>query len=495
MATNPSILAYQQAQRLPVPDLSQVQQMPAQAAPVAPPVNPAANPLLGAPAPTLPSVIQTPDASIGNTQTRLLGDQGELQRLKSTGDGISQIGNPILRGAARVGDVLESILAPGAAAYTPGTAMHHQLLLGQTQRQVNNDLQNQQQQATTGQTEANTNYLNQKPEIEQSKIDQKQTAVQERVGQAAAARGQLVSWDANGLPTFTDDHTSQAFADHQALNAMHQATADKQAALTEIQKNHYIPGTPEYAEVQKKIAQADQRLQIAMGSLGLRAQGLHLRAENTAAANTGIDPDTGQPFAGANAITGDNGQQTTVGSRFAPAAVKNNAGVVTLNDLTGSVAHAGNVLKNIDLSDPNVVAVMSDPTSTVGKVINGKLIQGTLSPEQITAINAVRQLHEQAGILRKTTGGTAAEAQAQRILDTVPVAGDSPAMTASKLGEIQQVIERLTPALSHVAGGVSVHHPSGNPPSGVQVFTEGGTTYHIPANQVADFKRDHPNAR
>lgn len=483
MATNPSILNYQQLQRLPVPDLSQVQQMPAQAA---------------TPPPATPAVpVQTPqvslDPQVANTQSRLLGDQGELSRLRDTGSGISQIKNPLLRGLAKAGEIGESILAPGAAELTPGTGLHNLWLQRQAQGNVNSDLANQQQQATTGQTEANTNYLNQKPEIEQSKIDQKQTAVQERVAQAAAAKGQLVSWDANGLPTFTDDHNSQAFADHQALSAMHQATADKNAALTEIQKNHYIPGTPEFAEVQKKISQADQRLQIAMGSLGLRAQGLDLRRENTAAALTGIDPHTGQPFAGAASITGDDGQGTTVGSKFAPGAVKNNAGVVTTNDLTGSVAHAANALKGIDLSDPNVVAVMSDPTSTVGKVINGKLIQGTLTPEQITGINAVRQLHEQAGILRKSTGGTAAEAQAQRILDTVPVAGDSPVMAASKLNEIQQVIERLTPALAHVAGGVSVHHPGA--PSGVQVFTDGGTTYHIPAGQVADFKRDHPNAR
>lgn len=30
---------------------------------------------------------------------------------------------------------------------------------------------------------------------------------------------------------------------------------------------------------------------------------------------------------------------------------------------------------------------------------------------------------------------------------------------------------------------------------GTQTFTEGGVTYHIPAEHVADFKKDHPNAR
>lgn len=33
------------------------------------------------------------------------------------------------------------------------------------------------------------------------------------------------------------------------------------------------------------------------------------------------------------------------------------------------------------------------------------------------------------------------------------------------------------------------------PGGGVQTFTDGGTTYRIPAEHVADFKKDHPNAR
>lgn len=458
MGAYPSILDAQTLRRLQAPQLPQDPVM-ASVAPVLPP-------------PTPPSVTQglpPPLTSPQITSSRLLGDQAELKRLGDQGSGISQIQNPLLHGLAKTGNVIESILAPRAAAFTPGTEENHQRLLGIQQGRVNSDLANQQAQAQTGQTEANTAYLAARPDIEQSKIDQRQTAVQERVGQAAAAHGQKVTWDENGIPSFEDDHESQAFLDHQALSAMHQSTADKNKLQDEIKKNNYIPGTPEYAQWREKMDQVDKRLQVAMGSLGLRAQGLDLRRQTTNAMLYGTD-NAGNPLPGAAAITGDEGQQTTLGSRFAPTAIKANAKTATFNDLAGSVSHTRNALNQFfaeggSLSDPTIVAAMRDPNSVIGKVINGKLVQGGLSPTAISAINAVRQLHEQAGILRSTTGGTSSEAGAQRILDVVPSAGDANAVALSKLNEQEQVLGRLAPGQTHVHGGVSVR-PSGQATKG-----------------------------
>lgn len=452
MSDYPSILDAQKLQRLQAPlppDIAMASIMPT------------------LPPPTAPFVTQgssLPLTSPQITSTRLLGDQNELQRLGSDGSGISQIQNPLLHGLAKAGNVIESILAPRAAAVTPGTEENHQRLLGIQQGRVNSDLANQQAQAQTGQTEANTAYLAARPDIEQSKIDQRQTAVQERVGQAAAAKGQLVKWDENGIPTFTDDHTSQAFADHQALSAMHQATADKSQIMADIQKNHYMPGTPEFDEAQRKLSQVDKRMQVAMAGLGLRAKGLELRQENTNASLYGTD-NAGNALPGAAQITGDAGQQTTVGSKFAPGAIKQQKSVGSFNDLAGSIGHTRNALTQFfteggSLSDPQIVAAMTDPNSTIGKVINGKLVQGGLSPSAITAINAVRQLHEQAGILRSTTGGTSSEAGAQRILDVVPSSGDANAVALNKLAEQEQVLGRLAPGQTHVQGGLSVKNPT-----------------------------------
>lgn len=476
MATSPAIIDPDVArnalalQRLPAPALPNVS-MPS-----------GLSPLPDAPAPTLPSVSLRPPTSQDITGSRLLSNQTELKRLQDTGSGISQIQSPFLRGLARVGDTAERIILPGAEAVTPGTEGNNQRLINIQQGRVNSDLANQQAQAQTGQTEANTAYLAARPDIEQSKIDARQQAVQDRVGQAAAARGQLVSWDANGVPTFTDDPTSQAYSDHQALSAMHQATADKSAIMADIQKNHYIPGTPEFDEAQRKLAQVDKRLGVAMGSLGLRAQSLDLRRQNTNAALYGTD-NAGNPLPGSAQITDDNGQPTTVGQRFANTAIKNNAKTVTFNDLTGSVSHLRNAIKAYeaeggDMSDPRLAAAAADPNSVIGKVVQGKLITGGLSPSAITLLNAQRQTEEQAGILRSTTGGTSSEAGAQRILAVVPHFGsDTNASAYSKLDEQENVLRRLAPGQTHISGGASVAHPGG-----------GGKSYALTATGQGNHK-------
>lgn len=470
----------QMLQRLPAPALASMSGMV-----------PNLSPLSGAPAPTLPNVTQAPPpppTSQQITSQRLLGDQSELQRLGSTGDGISQIKNPFLHGLARIGDVAESILAPGAALFTPGTALHHQMLVKQQQGLVNNDLANQQEQAKTGETQAMTGYLAARPDIEQSKIDQKQTAVQERVGQAAAAKGQLVKWDENGIPTFTDDHTSQAFADHQALSAMHQATADKSAIMADIAKNHYIPGTPEFDEAQRKLGQADKRMQVALTGMGLRAQSLDLRRQNTNASLYGTD-NAGNALPGAAQITGDDGELTTVGSKFAPTAIKANSKTVTFNDLTGSVSHLRNAIKAYeaeggDMSDAHLAAAADDPKSVVGKVIQGKLVTGGLSPTAITLLNAQRQTLEQAGILRSVApSGSASEAGAQRILTVVPHFGSDTNQSAySKLDEQEGVLKRLSPGQTHVHGGVSVSKPGGGAPTSYALTATGANGHKIGSN-------------
>lgn len=504
--TNPLILDNQKLQRLPVPG-QPVLQMPS-------------NVML--PVPSGPSVLQAPGSRMNelgaalppsgvqrnelggilpsgedqplpvpkapsagdNTNTQLLTAQNNFAHKQASGDGISQIKNPILHGLARTGDVLESILAPGAERVTPGTAGNHQRLLGIDQGQINDALGNQYQEAHTAEENALGDYMQQRPQIEQSKIDQRQTAVQERVGQAAAAKGQTVEWDANGIPTFHDDITSQAYADHQALNAMHQATADKSKIQADIAQNHYIPGTPEFAEAQRKLAQVDKRLGVAMASLGLRAQGLQLRQNSQNADFYNLGPD-GQPLPGAPVMTDDEGNQTVVGRRNAGNAIKQQKTVATFNDLQGSVAHTRDALTQLyneggSLSDPRIVAAMNDPNSTIGRVINGKLVQGGLTPTQIQAINSVRQLHEQAGILRATTGGTSSEAGAQRILDVVPTAGDANDVAMNKLAQQDEVLKRLVPGQTRVTGGVSVHHPGGKPAM-IRAIDPQGVLHEAPA--------------
>lgn len=96
------------------------------------PVMSAANPmsvLNGLPSASLPT------ARVSQTST----DQSELNRLKSTGSGVSQIENPWLRGIAKVADVVGTIAAPRIAQAIPGTTLHHNQDVAREEGIVAND--------------------------------------------------------------------------------------------------------------------------------------------------------------------------------------------------------------------------------------------------------------------------------------------------------------------------------------------------------------------
>lgn len=114
-----------------------------------------------------------------------MGDQAERSRLLSEGSGISQIGGKIensrlgqahplvgkllgslAQGAATIGDVGLSAVAPEIAINTPGTAYHHDMLLNHADRAVNQDVTNAGKEAQA----ANENATAQHTEAETPEV-------------------------------------------------------------------------------------------------------------------------------------------------------------------------------------------------------------------------------------------------------------------------------------------------------------------------------------
>lgn len=154
-------------QTIPLPD--QVRRM--QAALPVPPVGSlsmGAGPMPAMPAPTAPNVVAGPvPSSPGPPEAQVLRDETRLNDLRSSGDGISQLHNPFLRGLARTADIVGTVLTPGLAQALPGTNLHHQLLVHQQQQKLASDQEMQkqqvavaQQQAQTEDTQARTRYTN-----------------------------------------------------------------------------------------------------------------------------------------------------------------------------------------------------------------------------------------------------------------------------------------------------------------------------------------------
>jgi hypothetical protein len=92
---------------------------------------------------------------------QLGADKQELQRLESTGSGVSQLqrSHPKLGVLARVADVAGSIIAPGAASFIPGTTLHHNALVNRQRGNVEEDATEQQREALGEQEQAKAQAL------------------------------------------------------------------------------------------------------------------------------------------------------------------------------------------------------------------------------------------------------------------------------------------------------------------------------------------------
>jgi hypothetical protein len=145
------------------------QLVPTPKAPVATGTSPAAapdsSPAAAAPAATatsdtapvtMPGPTRQMSPMLAKTEAQIGQAQDERDRLVKTGSGISQIHNPFLRGLAHAGEFAETLLVPSAAALTPGTELHHDILMRSAQNQVDKGLAQEQEEEKIPATEAST---------------------------------------------------------------------------------------------------------------------------------------------------------------------------------------------------------------------------------------------------------------------------------------------------------------------------------------------------
>lgn len=103
----------------------------------------------------------TPAVSAGVIAPRTKQDMGELQRLETTGSGVSQVQqeHPIVGGLLRGLDIAGSIIAPRIAADIPGTTLHHEQLLEQSRGNIKQDVGEQGEEAAAAHTQAETEAI------------------------------------------------------------------------------------------------------------------------------------------------------------------------------------------------------------------------------------------------------------------------------------------------------------------------------------------------
>lgn len=181
--------------------------------------------------------------------------------------------------ASRVGNVLGDIFAPDVMANVPGTQLYNERIEARDKADLDRVSQLQTAESGRKQQAATTAYTEQRPAIEQAKILQKLTST-------LAPKGIKATMNPDGTIDTEDDQDSQAFKDRVALDSYRGALQERAQVQADNQQNHYLPGTPQFEENQRKLAQIDTRLQATLGSLGIQRQKVGLQAERL-----GLDED------------------------------------------------------------------------------------------------------------------------------------------------------------------------------------------------------------
>ena len=245
------------------------------------------------------------DSVAQNTTAQTLQDQARRDYLIKSGSGIDQIthpvdasGNPVtgqhislLRRvggvAARIGDVLESSLAPGAAVVTPGTTFHHNMMVNQATGRLNDDLQNQQSTASTQLLDAQPQLKQSALDLQTAKLDAQQQHQsdtldlnQQRL--AAQQQHQHDAWVANlakaGLSPDETDPTGQRVRPQkyeemslplQAAEDLKHAQQQEKDAQAAMDKAKNDPSSPAFRAAQQGRDTARMNAVTAMGRLGV----------------------------------------------------------------------------------------------------------------------------------------------------------------------------------------------------------------------------------
>jgi hypothetical protein len=358
--------------------------------------------------------------------------------------------------AANIGNVLGDIFAPSTMALIPGTGLNNQVMENRDRADINDVSQLQTAEAGRKQTEANTDYLQQKPEIEQTKITVRQQTAKAKTIEAAAKNGQKPVLDEDGnISGFEDDPDLLAHAATQAQIELRNAQTDLAASKND-------PSSPAYAQAERRIAvaranaiAAQTRANAYMGNYKMHAEGV------------GLD---NQPLNGIGMLDG-----TSVGTSVQGQVSKTIAAQSQFKDVNQGIQHTTGALQALaqeggSLNDSAVVAALQDPTHTATEWAQGK-VNSTLTPNERDAVVAIKAMRERILAMRKASGGTASEGQVHRMLALLPGPQTPDLDTAMRqLKEVQAQADVLGSGIPQIHRNSSA---SSVPPSGATHIVKG----------------------
>lgn len=481
---------------------------------------PAAAPALGTgiampgPAPdlgssVLPSVSLAPPPPPTQTQK----DQQRRSDLINSGSGVDQINNPLLRGIARAGDIAASVFAPRVAAALPGTTLHHNMMVDQATNNVAKDqaeeagaAKTQQEQALAAQETAKAGQLsNPQKAGDPSKTVQTDdgvfqfnpdtqkydTRVGDRVEKALTPEGAAYK-------ALID----QGKGPLEAFSSLNQAKNTKDASLQQQYLDNLIksnPTMPLTDAIAQTIHATSTQPKIEIKNAGGAGNGVPPSAPGQVSplVQAIIDGRSPAPNSRSKAGMALMAQVTAAdptydASRYntyqaAQKEMTSGKTGANINALNTLINHINDARQH--LPDNGSFSPINAITNTGGTLI-GKNPTGKFDTDAVGI----------GGEFGKLVSGGVATVDEQKHLQKLLDHNASPNTLRDNLDEIENLahgklegIYKQVQSSAHPGPGSNI--PTSLPAAGGQAFTDGGTTYHIPADQVAAFKKDHPNAR
>jgi hypothetical protein len=416
-----------------------------------------------APPPQVETVAQ------GDRNLRRVRDQGELDKLNAPhmgqpGSSHPGWGGKILHGLAEAGNIAGNIVAPGTMSLIRGTDLNNNMRRSALNRDLNDvnqeDLKDLSSQASTAKTTADTTKTN----AETAGLPQEQT-------------------DKHGLSEATTRHTN-----------------DEANLLEHPLPQYEIHDTQSGPLFVNKVTGAAQHLSVDGHPIGPKIQTKTVQLQIGGKPHQVlVNEADGTPIKD----LGESGEKPPVTNinQGSWALEEDGSGKpVLFNSKTGLTKDAPNIQKPGTASKANApYQALIDEAAQAHQLAD--LAEAGNAPADVDlALSFFKTMRGAGGAgirftqaeqnlimgARSTAGDI--EGAAQKVL------GGGQKFTPEQRNNILKVIDlHAQAAQKHLAG--SGGGGAATPGAGTQAFTDGGVTYHIPADQVAEFKKDHPHAR
>jgi hypothetical protein len=381
--------------------------------------------------------------------------------------------------AATIGNVAGDIVAPSTLALIPGTQLNRGIQHGQNVR----ELAGLQGQDTAEATAASENALRgaQTAGMQQEQAQEPETAAAGIAFKQAQAEALIHPQPKSDFELWHQQNPNGTAEDFQKLQSkpLSQDEADKRNAVWDtVADKYHLPKGQFSAGMSTADATA---LATAMNQVVGRDQGgAKITIQQQVANNAGQrtrDANTEKEYMAASKDLGGQFAKATAQSQALDQAIQEvNSGAMgqavgTVKSLVGLAGGQGSGVR-VTQAELNAITNARGIKGSFEGFISGLEGKGKMAPEQVAQLNQLLG-DVQAKIQEKM--------QLQdKYLDQLSKANDT--------GSIRDIQSAYRKEFS----GSGTPSQSGG---GAQTFTDGGRQYNIPADQVAEFKKDHPNAR